>query len=293
MIRSMTGFGAADGVVGNTRVTAEIRAVNHRFFNPSFKVPAAFQRWEGEMRDTLRRRIARGHVTLSIKVDRETSGHELQLDETRLAAYVTQLRDLSTRLRLNSSLDLGMLLRLPDVLGATEEELVAPNDSAPVLAIVDAAADALTGMRAAEGERLAAFLQERLGIAASALNRIEARAPERLFEQRNRLRTNVAELVAGIAVDEQRIAQEVAIMADRLDVQEELSRFRAHIAAFHDALADASVDQAGKRLGFLLQEMLREANTIGSKANDAAIVADVVLLKEELERLREQVENVE
>jgi uncharacterized protein (TIGR00255 family) len=119
------------------------------------------------------------------------------------------------------------------------------------------------------------------------------RAPARVVEQRDRLRTAVRELADGISVDEARLAQEIALLADRLDVQEELSRFRAHIAAFRDNLEAASPDGIGKRLGFLLQEMLREANTAGSKGNDAAIVADVLMIKEELERIREQVENLE
>jgi uncharacterized protein (TIGR00255 family) len=125
------------------------------------------------------------------------------------------------------------------------------------------------------------------------VDRIARRAPVRLIEQRDRLRQAVNELTAGVAVDEQRLAQEVAILADRLDVSEEIDRFRAHVAAFADGLSGASGDPVGKRLGFLLQEMLREANTTGSKANDAAMLADVVLIKEELERIREQVENLE
>lgn len=293
MIRSMTGFGAADGLVGDTRVTVEIRTVNHRFFNPSFKVPSSFQRWEGDMRELLRGRVARGHVTVAVKADREESDESLQVNEERLAAYVSQLRDISARLGLESPLDLATLLRLPDVMGAANEKEELPDEPTALLGILAAATDALTAMREAEGERLRTFLLERLDIAAQALERIEKRAPERLAEQHRRLKANVSELVAGLAVDEQRLAQEIAIFADRLDVQEELSRFRAHTSAFRDTLANPGGEPVGKRLGFLLQEMLREANTIGSKANDAAIVSDVVLLKEELERLREQVENLE
>ncbi len=126
-----------------------------------------------------------------------------------------------------------------------------------------------------------------------ALDRIAVRAPARVSEQRDRLRTAVRELTEGLAVDEHRLAQEIALLADRLDVQEELSRFRAHIAAFRAALQAPQPDGVGKRLGFLLQEMVREANTTGSKGNDAAIVSDVLQIKEELERIREQVENLE
>lgn len=126
-----------------------------------------------------------------------------------------------------------------------------------------------------------------------ALARVAVRAPVRVTEQRDRLRAAVKELTEGLAVDETRLAQEIALLADRLDVQEELSRFTAHIDAFRTALRSAQPDGVGKRLGFLLQEMLREANTTGSKGTDSAIVSDVLLVKEELERIREQVENLE
>ena len=137
------------------------------------------------------------------------------------------------------------------------------------------------------------YIDERLEVISSALGRIAVRAPERVVEQRDRLRTAVQELSGQVSIDQNRLAQEIALLADRLDVQEELSRFRAHIAAFRENLAAPQPDGVGKRLGFLLQEMLREANTTGSKGNDAAIVADVLQVKEELERIREQVENLE
>jgi uncharacterized protein (TIGR00255 family) len=140
---------------------------------------------------------------------------------------------------------------------------------------------------------LAQFIAERLTLIEQAVARIAARAPERITAQRDRLRENVEKLAGGVAVDPQRLAQEIAILADRLDVGEELDRFASHIAAFREALASKAADGVGKRLGFLLQEMLREANTTGSKANDAAMLQDVVAIKEELERIREQVENIE
>jgi uncharacterized protein (TIGR00255 family) len=148
-------------------------------------------------------------------------------------------------------------------------------------------------MRHEEGARLAAFLEERLAAVERALGRIAERAPQRLSEQRDRLREAVRVLTDGLAVDEARLAQEIAILADRLDVSEELARFRSHLAAFRGALRDGGAEPVGKRLGFVLQEMLREANTTGSKANDSAMLADVVGIKEELERIREQVENLE
>ena len=291
----MTGFGAADGVVGGGRVSVEVRTVNHRFFSPSIKLPNALSRWEGDVRDALRRGVARGHVSVSARFERdlESDGLAAPIDEVRFGAYVRQLRELQHRFELLDTVDVATVLRMPDVFaGATREEL--PAESGPALVgIVDRAVAALLEMRGTEGARMVEFLEERLSLIEAALDRVAERAPHRVTEQRDRLRNAVRELAAGVTMDETRLAQEIALLADRLDVAEELSRFQAHIAAFRAALAAPQPDGVGKRLGFLLQEMLREANTTGSKGNDAAIVSDVLLVKEELERMREQVENLE
>ena len=289
----MTGFGAADGVVGGGRVSVEVRSVNHRFFSPSIKLPGLLNRWEGDVREAMRRKVTRGHVTLSARFERDVEAEPSPIDEARFAAYVTQLRGLQERHGLADTLDVGTVLRLPEVFAATAREDLAPEAGPELVAIVDRAVDALLAMRGDEGARLVTYLDERLSVIEAALERVAVRAPQRVTEQRDRLRAAVRELADGVNVDENRLAQEIAILADRLDVAEELSRFRAHIAAFRTALGAAQPDGVGKRLGFLLQEMLREANTTGSKGNDAAIVADVLQVKEELERIREQVENLE
>lgn len=295
MIRSMTGFGTADGEVGALRVSVEVRTVNHRFFNPSLKLPGPLARWEGDVREALRLRIARGHVSLTARVTGESADGApvaAVINHAKFAAYVALFRELQQRHGLSPELDVTTVLRMPDVIApaAVDEE---NGSSAQLLALVDAAVTALTRMRTDEGGRLAAVLRDRLDVVAGALERLAARAPERLVAQRDRLRATVQELAGGVAVDPQRLAQEIAILADRLDVHEELDRFRSHVRAFRDALAATGGEPVGKRLGFLLQEMLREANTTGSKANDAAMLRDVVLVKEELERIREQVENLE
>jgi uncharacterized protein (TIGR00255 family) len=290
----MTGFGAADGEVSGARVSVEVRSVNHRFFSPSIKLPNVLSRWEGDVRDAMRRGVTRGHVTLSARFERDAEdGAANPIDEARFASYVAQLRGLQERYGLSDALDVGTILRLPDVFASGTREELPPEAAPQLVAIVDRAVQALLEMRTAEGARLVVYLEERLGVIEGALGRIAERAPARVVEQRDRLRNAVRELTEGVGVDETRLAQEIALLADRLDVQEELSRFRAHIAAFRAALAAAQPDGVGKRLGFLLQEMLREANTTGSKGNDAAIVADVLMVKEELERIREQVENLE
>jgi uncharacterized protein (TIGR00255 family) len=290
MISSMTGFGAADGLVGDARASVEIRTVNHRFFSPNLKLPSAFARWEGEIRELLRQKIARGHVTLTARIDRESMTPVI--DETRLAHYLTALKALQKKHKLAGELDLATLLRLPDVIAAPGDE-VDPGAGDALVGIVAKAADNLVEMRRAEGKQLTGFLLERVDAVESRLAKTEKRAPVRLKEQHDRVKRTVGELTGGTGVDPQRIAQEIAILADKLDIAEELDRFRSHLAAFRDTTRSKTSDPVGKRLGFILQEMVREANTIGSKANDAPILDDVIAIKEELERIREQVENLE
>lgn len=292
MIQSMTGFGAADGPLGGGRVSVELRTVNHRFFNPSLKLPSRLQRWEAEVREALRRRIARGHVTATVRLE-DAAASGVAFDEARVAAYADQLRALRDRAGLEGPVDLATILRLPDVLQTGPDAAADDGSAEELVAVVEQAADALATMRRAEGTRLADELRERLRVMERAMARVAERAPQRLVEQRDRLRTSVRELTEGLAVDETRLAQEIAILADRLDVQEEIARFSSHLAAFRAALDRPPADGVGKRLGFLVQELLREANTTGSKANDAVIVQEVLQVKEELERIREQVENVE
>lgn len=290
MIKSMTGFGSAQGDVGGASVTVELRSVNHRFFNPSIKLPSELAKWEADVREAMRKGIARGHVTLFARYDRQAADIS-RIDEAQFAAYLEQVRELQRKFALDPSIDVGSILRLPNVLATADSE--AEGTAAELVVIVEKALAALDQMRTAEGARLETYLLTRLGIIEGAVGRIAERAPARLVEQRDRLRASVQELAQGVALDEQRLAQEIALIADRLDVSEEISRFHAHFAAFRATLESASPEGVGKRLGFLLQEMLREANTTGSKANDAAMLHDVILIKEELERIREQVENLE
>jgi uncharacterized protein (TIGR00255 family) len=291
MISSMTGFGAADGAIGDARASVEIRTVNHRFFSPNIKLPSAFARWEGEIREILRQKIARGHVSLIARVDRPMTAGPV-IDEARLAQYALTLKELQKKHGLGGEVDLATVLRLPDVVTTPSEEMDSTAGEA-LAAIVNKAVDSLMLMRRAEGAQLAAFLLERIAAVESRLARIETRAPVRLKEHHERVKRTVSDLIGAPGADPQRIAQEIAILADKLDVAEELDRFRSHLAAFRETAQSKTADAVGKRLGFILQEMVREANTIGSKASDAQIQEDVIAIKEELERIREQVENLE
>ena len=199
----MTGFAAADGIVGAARVAVELRSVNHRFFNATIRLPAELSRWEGEVREALRRRISRGHVSLTARFERGVAGPPV-IDEERFTAYVELLRGLRARFELSGDVDIATVLRMPDVMASITEG--SEGDASALAAVVDAAADALIRSREEEGTRLGTYLHERLSLIDEALNRLTARAPQRPVEQRDRLRESVRQLMDGVGVEEQRIA---------------------------------------------------------------------------------------
>lgn len=286
----MTGFGSAEGKVAGGRLRVEIRTVNHRYFNSQIKLPYDLAALEGEVRERLRKRLARGHVAVSARwVESPQTAGTVALDVERARQVIDALRRLKRSLRLKGEPDLAFVARYPDVLTIAADGATA--SWAEVQPVVEHAAAEVLTMREREGEALAADLTRRIDALAAGAATIAGRAPERLAAELARLRRNVGELAAGVQVDEQRLAVEVALMADRVDISEELVRFRTHLDACRAALAESGT--VGKRLGFLAQELLREVNTMGSKANDAAISQTVIAMKGELERFREQLENLE
>ena len=287
----MTGFGSAEGKVLGGRLSIEIRSVNHRYFNPQLKLPFELGGVEGPLRERLRQLLERGHVTVSARwIEAPQREAAVAVDLVRARQLVAAAKELKKRLKLKGEVDLAFVARQPDVLNAHQDGS-APAQWTEVEPIAERAVQELIGMRAREGAALAAELGGRLGALEQAAGTIEQRAPERLTAELARLKKAVAELAAGVQIDEQRLAVEVALMADRVDITEELVRLRTHLAACRAALAtDGAV---GKQLGFLAQELLREVNTIGSKANDAGIAQTVIAMKGELEKLREQLDNLE
>jgi len=290
----MTGFGEAaiDTPAGSLR--AELRTVNHRFFSLNIRHPAALDRYEPQIRDWVRSRISRGHVNLTYRLEgtEGETGPELMLDVERAARYLRIFQDLKERFDLPGEVTLEMLAAHADLV--VREQNHAPElDAEAVRDVTDRAARAVVIMREDEGRNLQADLDDRLHAIGDALVVIAERAPARLAREHQRLQRAVAELVADLKMDDERIAREIAIVADRWDISEEIVRLRAHLQHFRGMLAEDAAEPVGKRLAFLVQEMHREANTIGSKANDADIEHRVVAIKNEIERLREQVENVE
>src|SRR3954463_7899456 len=279
VIKSMTGFGSAEATVGVSRVAVEIKSVNHRFFSPSIKTPSSLARLEVDIRELLRQRVIRGHVTVSLRVGTDVESGP-KIDFARVAAYAEQVAALQQQFGMSQPVSMDVLLRLPQVI-TTEEVATEPENPEHILAVVRTALDEMDEMRAVEGKKLAVIITDRLNAIESAMERVASRAPQRVIDQRDRLRKAVSDLMGGALPDEARIAQEIAMLADRLDVAEEIGRFATHISAFRATLASPPPDGVGKRLGFLLQELLREANTTGSKGNDSVIVAEVLSIKED------------
>ena len=296
MIRSMTAYGESELRTAVALLRAESRTVNHRYFSTNIKLSRGLDRFEPQIREWLRALLPRGHVNFTLRLESTAEGADTtgpRIDEARARQYANALRRLKETLGLSGEVDLATMLRFSDILTWEEDENAAALvEATEVQAVVEAAARATIAMREAEGGRLAADLEERLASIERSLALVEARAPERLPIERDRLRRVVRELLDGIALDEDRVAREIALQVERWDISEETVRLRSHIALFRETLA-AAAEPVGKRLGFLIQEMNREINTIGSKANDAPIEHLVVAMKEEIERLREQAENVE
>ena len=292
MIRSMTGFGQAEGTVGTARVTVEVRTVNHRFFSPSIKLPSAFARWEADVREAMRVRVSRGHVTLTARSER-APGAAAVIDEARFAEVVAHLRGLQQRYALDGGVDLATVLRMPDVIAAPREE-EETGTVAELIAIVERALEGLARARAEEGASAGDVLAQRLDVAgrvaradrgagARARGRPAGSPPDRRPGADRGVRGRRA--AAGPGDRHPRRPPRCQRGAGPLPVP----HYRLPVPPW----PITGGEPVGKRLGFLLQEMLREANTTGSKGADATILHEVVTVKEELERIREQVENLE
>jgi len=292
MIRSMTGYGSAELDRDGLSLTAEIRSVNHRFCEVTLRAPKVVNLFEDRIRQLVADRFSRGKFNLTITWSGAgESGEELKVNELVADRYVALLEKLRQRYHLDSGLDLRTLAALPDIFTWEHTELSDEETWVMVKELVGRACDSMEAMKAREGRALADDLGQRLRLLRAQLDLVAARAPQRPLEARERLMARLKVLLGDIEIDPTRVAQEVALMADRLDFTEECVRLAAHLEQFQ-ALIEGP-EQAGRKLNFLLQEMNREANTIGSKANDVEVARAVIAMKEEIERLREQVQNVE
>lgn len=294
MIRSMTGFGTASLPVGSAEASLELRSVNSRHLKLNLRLPPGMEEMEGELRELVSSSVSRGHVDVTLRVDSAVSGEtRIEVNDQRVAALLAAYRTIEERFDVEGRVDLALLARSDRLFVERSQSLEELIDPAALKAAASRAIAQLLAMRENEGERLNADLQGRLAAIETRLTEVERLAPLRLERERDRLRAAVSELTERIDLDEDRLVREIAILADKWDLGEELVRARAHLEAFKQLLATPGSEPVGKRLGFLSQELLREINTIGSKANDSGIQHSVVEMKNELETMREQIENVE
>jgi uncharacterized protein (TIGR00255 family) len=295
VIQSMTGFGRARRDEGDIGLEVEIRSVNHRHLDVRARLPRALADRETAIKQAVQARLSRGKVDVVVSLASAAGATALEIDEAVAAQYVAAAHALRDRHALGDALDVSALLALPGVARLVETEVEGEAIEAPLGDAVAEAIEGLVAMRSAEGETLANEIAGRLDRVEALARGFEGRAAEVLSVAKQRLQKRAEQIRREVGlVDDARLHQEIVIAADRLDITEELVRLASHVAQFRDTMAEAAPGRpVGRRLDFLLQELGREANTIGSKASDAPLAQDVVELKTELERIREQVQNVE
>jgi uncharacterized protein (TIGR00255 family) len=296
MIQSMTGFRNASFGVNSSAFVLEVRSVNHRHLDARIRLPRALAALEPDFRARIRERFGRGKFDCSVATPEGAAlTPRLEVDMEAARQYVNAARELVREEGVSGELGVADLLALPGVAHLTEPDLAAEALQQTALAALDSALDGLEAMRAAEGESLARDLLARTARVAELADALEQRAGlvQESVRERLRKRTRQLESETGL-LDEARLHQEIALAAERLDVTEEIVRLRSHVDQFRKLLeSGAAGNPVGRQLDFLLQELGREANTVGSKGSDAPVAHLVVDLKTELERLREQVQNVE
>lgn len=291
MIKSMTGYGRGQAAVEGLSFSVEIKAVNHRYGDVNIKAPRMLAAYEHDLKKQVSALLKRGKIDVYIAQENsEQLLAEPAVDERMVAAYLAAFSELKKIGQLKGEVSLELLAGQRDVLVLKEAELSTDGLQECVTEALSAALDAMLVMRTKEGEATEQDIRERLELIVEHLDGIRARAPQVPQEWQQKLKERLDRLNEN-GGDPQRIAQEIAIFADRCDISEELSRFDSHLSQFDDLLQED--EPVGRQIDFLVQELNREANTMGSKSNDAELTRHVVALKSELEKIREQVQNIE
>lgn len=291
-MRSMTGYGKGAASSAGLTVTAEIKTVNHKFFDWNMKMPKGFLFVEDDAKKAVAGAVSRGHVDLYLTVEKQTAeAGEYRTDAALARMYVDSARQLSETLGVPFDITASSLMKNPDIVTLSETEIDDETVRKVTLEAVSEAVSALVSMREREGAALAADLSEKLASIEASLEEVKKEAPRAVAEYRRKLRARIDEALGQLPLDEARLATEVALFADKCAIDEEISRLGAHIAAMRALIT--SQGQVGRKLDFLVQEMNRETNTIGSKANDLAITERVLAMKNDIEKIREQAQNAE
>jgi uncharacterized protein (TIGR00255 family) len=293
-MKSMTGFGRGATNGDGFAVSVEIKTVNNRYLDVHLRAPQELNAMEMDIRKRVKGRLSRGRVDLSISVDRSGAEAKYDINQPVISAYVDALREIQRQYNMGGDIDVTSIARLPGALSSPRDEM---NEEMlrGVETAIDQALDSLEQMRTTEGAALAAEMTGRLSKIEAAIPTIESGAARLTEVYREKLHKRVTELLSRegqtIEIDAGRLAQEVAYLADRSDISEELARLKSHVQQFREAIA--ANEEVGKRLDFLLQELNREANTVLSKSTEISIKEAGLAIKAEVEKLREQVQNVE
>ncbi len=292
MIKSMTGYGRFEGAIDGRRIVFEIKSVNHRFFELQCRLQRGYGFLEESIKELLGKYISRGKVDVFVSVEAdENVAADVKLNHSLAAGYVNALKELSEKYGLRDDISVSTISKYTDIFTVSK----APEDEEKLCEIVNAAGEqalkSFMEMREREGEKLKNDVLERGRNIISIVSEIEERSPKTVEEYRNKLYERLKEVLADTTIDEQRMITEAAIFADKTAVAEETVRLRSHFAQLEQILNDSA--PAGRKLDFIVQEMNREANTIGSKVCDAELAHKVVAIKADLEKIREQIQNIE
>lgn len=291
-VKSMTGFGRAKDTINGMDITVEIKSVNHRYFEFFAKTPRTAQFLDEKLKSFCQGKISRGKVEMSVIIDNKNEDAvELEINKAYADAYISALKQLSVVYSLPNDLKLSDLVGNSDIFSVKRQELDETLLAEAVLTVANAAVDAFIEMRKVEGERLKSDVVNRADYILEKVAFIEQKSPETVLDYRARIEQKIKELLENVQIDEQRILTETAIFADKVAVDEETVRLKSHIGQLKTMLDEGGV--IGRKLDFIVQEMNREANTIGSKCQNLEIGQTVVDIKSEIEKIREQIQNIE
>ncbi len=292
MLRSMTGYGRAQKILNGRDISVEIRSVNHRYYEYTSRIPRTYSYIDEKLKSLLKSAISRGKVEVSVTIN-NIDGKDAQIAINKGVAegYVSALRSISEELGLKDDLVLSKLIKIPDIFNIQKTPDDEEQICADVSEITSEALERFVAMRETEGERLKRDILEKADFIIERVGMVEAQSPATVEAYRNKLYKKISEVLADKNIDEQRIITEAAIFSEKIAVDEETVRLRSHIAQLRDILE--SEEPVGRKLDFIIQEINREVNTIGSKAQDLSITKIVVDMKSEIEKIREQIQNVE
>ena len=292
MIKSMTGYGSAKGAVEGMEITVELKSVNNRYLDTSIRLPRSFIFAEDSVKSAVSSHISRGKVDVFVTMDTSQAGDmAVRVNEPLLKGYIDAIKHISEEYSLVNDMTAMSLARFPDVLSVEKKDMDAEEISVAISEITEKALTDFDEMRRREGEKLRDDVLSRLVTIEALVSTVEEKAPETVKEYRARLEQKMAEVLGTAGIDESRILTEAAVFADRIAVDEETVRLRSHMSQLRTMINGSS--PTGRKIDFLIQEFNREANTIGSKCQSSDIAHVVVDLKSEIEKIREQIQNIE